>query len=456
MSLPTGRAACRAVVLAVALFLSAVPVTGQEAAAPGEPSGQIGVGAAEIADDEIRDRILRLLRVLDGYGAVEVSVASGVVTLGGETIDSAAAEALTRLVGRVEGVVAIENRVTQTADLTQRLTPAMERLRIRALRILANGPIFLVALLVFAAIFALGWLLTKRLRFWDRLAPNAFIADIYRTLARIGFAVAGLVVALDVLNATALIGAVLGAAGVVGLAVGFAVRDTVENFIASVLLSLRQPFRPDDFVEIDGSLGSVARLTSRATILISPDGNQIRIPNATVYKGTIINYTRDPHRRFVFSLGVDTEVDLARALAIGAEALSRQPFALSDPPVSAWISEVGESSVILCFAAWTDQSRFDFMKARGEGIRVTKAALEEAGMTLPEPIYRLRMEQMPGGAEAPAERKTPPRREAAAPAALPAAAAPDQARLATEKVTERERTAPDAQTNLLSETRGAE
>jgi small-conductance mechanosensitive channel len=99
---------------------------------------------------------------------------------------------------------------------------------------------------------------------------------------QIGFGIAGLVVALDILNATELLGAVLGAAGVAGLALGFAVRDTIENFIASILLSLRQPFGPRDFVDIDGVQGSVARLTSRATILVSPDGNQIRIPNAAV------------------------------------------------------------------------------------------------------------------------------------------------------------------------------
>jgi small-conductance mechanosensitive channel len=444
-------AAGRTLLLAAALAFAAVSgAFAQDVPDPGEPAGQIGVGTAEIADAEIRDRILRLLAVLDGYGGVEASVTSGVVTLSGEVVDRTAAETLTRLVTRIEGVVAIENAVTETSDLNQRLAPAVERLRTRASRILANAPIILVAVLVFALVFALGWFATTRLRVWDRLAPNAFIADIYRALTRIGFTVAGLVIALDILNATALIGAVLGAAGVVGLAVGFAVRDTVENFIASVLLSLRQPFRPDDVVDIDGALGSVARLTSRATILISPDGNQIRIPNATVFKGRIINYTRDPHRRFVFTLGVDSEADLARALTVGAEALSRQSFVLSDPPVSAWIAEVGESSVVLNFAGWTDQSTSDFLKARGEAIRVTKAALEEAGMTLPEPIYRLRMEQMGAGMAAPAPPEKPRLPEARAPSDLPLAAAPGHARLATESVMDRERNAPDAQANLLS------
>jgi small-conductance mechanosensitive channel len=449
-----GQSACpalRSLAVAAALVLASLSATvAQDAPDQGEPAGQIGVGTTEIADAEIRDRILRLLAVLDGYDGVAVSVSSGVVTLSGEVVDSAAAETLSRLVTRIEGVVAIDSRVTETFDLNQRLAPAVERLQARALRIVANLPIILVAILVFGLVFGLGWLATTRLRVWERIAPNAFIADIYRAFTRIGFAVAGLVVALDILNATALIGAVLGAAGVVGLAVGFAVRDTVENFIASILLSLRQPFRPDDVVDIDGALGSVARLTSRATILISPDGNQIRIPNATVFKGRIVNYTRDPQRRFVFTLGVDSDADLVRALAVGAEALARRPFVLDEPPVSAWIEEVGDSSVVLSFAGWTDQSASDFLKARGEAIRVTKAALEEAGMTLPEPIYRLRMEQAGSGAAPPAPpAEARPEKPRPAPSPLPVAAAPDRAALATERVMERERNAPDAQANLL-------
>ena len=427
----------------VALFLLGAPAAAQEAEPQtGEPSGQIGVGSAEIADDAIALRILRVLRALDGYDEVRVEVSSGVVTLRGEVVDREAVEALERVVTRVEGVVAIENRVTETADLGLRLAPAWERLRTRAAHLLVTAPIFLVAIAAFLAILGLGWLATTRIGIWDRIAPNAFIAEIYRTLGRIGFGVAGLVVALDILNATALIGAVLGAAGVVGLAVGFAVRDTVENFIASVLLSLRQPFRPMDFVNIDGVEGSVARLTSRATILISPDGNQIRIPNATVYKGTIVNFTRDPERRFILRLAVDGTTDLASALATGTEALRALPFVLADPPVSAWIDDVTDGRAMLDYAGWTDQTRVDFGKARSEAIRTVKLALEEAGVALAEPALRV---------SAPA-REAPPRTRPAGPAAraaLPEAATPERPEVATAKAVERERRARDSDGDLL-------
>jgi small-conductance mechanosensitive channel len=215
-------------------------------------------------------------------------------------------------------------------------------------------------------------------------------------LARLAFGLLGLVVALEILNATALLGAVLCAAGLAGLAIGYAVRDTVENFIASLMLSLRQPFRPDDLVEIEGDVGRVARLTSRATILISAEGNHIRIPNATVFKGRIVNYTREPLRWFEFELGVDAEADHSRALATGVEAIAALAFVEDDLPVSAWIRDVGDSNVVLSFTGWVDQTRTDFLKARGAAVQAAKVALENNGFGLPKPIYRLRLDAAPG------------------------------------------------------------
>lgn len=448
----TARLIAALVTLALGVALGATSVTAQ---ADDGQAAPIEVGEAATSDTEILSRINAVLRELGGYENLDVRVSSGVVRLQGKVLDPSAESELISIVERVSGVIAIENELTQSADLNERLAPAMERLIDRAETLLVNAPIFFVALGALVGIALLGWALTTRLTFWNRLAPNQFIADIYRAVARIVFILFGVIVALDILNATALIGAVLGAAGVVGLAVGFAVRDTVENFIASILLSLRQPFRPNDFVEIDGDKGSVARLTSRATILISPDGNHIRIPNATVFKGKIVNYSRDPHRRFVFKLGVDADADLAAALATSVDALKALDFILRDPPIGAWVEEVGDSNVILSFAAWVDQTQTDFLKARGEAIRVTKTALETSGFGLPEPIYRLRFDGKPGAASllesAPEASSRPIAKQPEGD--LPAAAAPDQTDRTAEEAVDREqrRQKKEDSDNLLTE-----
>ncbi|RMH49359.1 MAG: BON domain-containing protein [Alphaproteobacteria bacterium] len=441
------------VALLVAAASPAARAQGQEPPADAAPSARIAAETAPEADRRIAARLRGILDELGGYDGVRIRVADGVVHLDGEVADNAARARLETIAGRIEGVVAVENAVALPRDLDRRLTPAIDRLGGR-LRALGEGaPLLLVALAAGGLIAFGGWWLAGRTRLWQRLAPNAFVAEVYLMLARLGLLLLGLSVALEILDATALLGAVLGAAGVAGLALGFAVRDTVENFIASLMLSLRQPFRPNDFVEIEGSAGRVARLTARATILISPEGNHIRIPNATVFKGRIVNYTRDPQRRFSFTLGVDAESDLAAALATGVAAIKALPFVLEDPPVGAWVQDVGESNVILTFTGWVDQIRTDFMKARGEAVRAAKLALESAGFGLPEPIYRVRLD----GAAAPAaaaQLTAPPRPAVLGPEAPRGAAPPPEADPGgsvdpTEEAVVRERRAADAGEDLL-------
>ena len=97
--------------------------------------------------------------------------------------------------------------------------------------------------------------------------------------------------ALHLLGMTEAVLSFLGLAGVVALAVGFAFRDIAENFIASVMLGVRRPFRVGDFIEVAGKSGVVKSLNTRATVLVTLDGSQVRIPNATIFKEILVNKT---------------------------------------------------------------------------------------------------------------------------------------------------------------------
>lgn len=370
------------------LLLLALPAT-VSAQDSDQPAGTITVQDSAGQDAAIAQRLRGILAELEGYDDITVAVSSGIVTLRGTTIDGAALARLNDIARRVEGVVAIRNEVSESTDVAERLNPAMQRFQARFLQFLAFLPLLSIALLAFALVTLLGVLLARWKRPWDRIAPNAFIADIYRQILRIAFGVAGLVVALDILGATALLSTILGAAGIVGLAIGFAVRDTVENFIASVLLSMRQPFRPNDTVEIEGDQGKVIRLTSRATILLSFDGNHIRIPNATVFKSRIVNFTRNDQRRFLVDLGVAYDTDLAAAQALALETVRTLPFVLDEPAPSVWIEEMGDSAVILRVAAWVAQSQTSILLARSEAIRLCLAAFDAAAIVMPEPTFRV-------------------------------------------------------------------
>lgn len=225
---------------------------------------------------------------------------------------------------------------------------------------------------------------------WQRLTPNPFVAELLSQTVKVIFIILGLILALSLIGAETILGTLLGGAGVIGIAVGFAVKDTIENYIASLMLSIRQPFRARDHILINAQEGIVVRLTSRATILMTLDGNQLRIPNAEVFKATILNYTKNPERRFTFELGVDANDDPLAAIKVGIDAIAQLDFALDKPKVTAIIKEVGDSNIILQFQVWVNQSEADFSKARSIAIRETKHALEDEGFSLPEPIYQLR------------------------------------------------------------------
>ncbi|WP_394181177.1 mechanosensitive ion channel domain-containing protein [Yoonia maritima] len=363
----------------IVLLLSlALPVSAQEA------DGTITTQDYHRQDADIAVRMREILHELGNYDDVTVQVNEGIVTLRGTTTSTAEINALEPLASRIEGVVAVKNQVTETADISQRLDPALERFRSRLDQFIVFLPLALIAALAFALVVFIGVSLARLRQPWERLAPNQFIADLYRQVLRIAFVVFGIVIALDILNATALLSTILGAAGIIGLALGFAVRDTVENFIASVMLSIRQPFRPNDTVEINGDQGKVIRLTSRATILLSFDGNHIRIPNATVFNSRIINYTQNAERRFKFSIMVDRDSDLQATRNLIAQTVQSLPFILTEPAAETWIEALHPSGVELIVTGWVDQNESSIVRAKGEAIRQVKLAIQAAGIVIPD------------------------------------------------------------------------
>lgn len=366
-------------------------LTGADDKTQVENSRAIQTHTSAADDEKIRLRLSNIFSELDELEQVSVAVSNSVVTLTGEVRSSKAIDKAGALAMQVEGVVDVENRVTVVTDIGVRVGTTFRQLNADLKAFVASLPMLILALVIVLLGWFLGRCLAKRQRLIRRLTPNLFIAELVSKLGWFAVTMMGIIVALSLLDATSVIGTVLGAAGIVGLAVGFAVRDTVENYISSILLSLRNPFLVRDHVSIGDIEGNVARLTSRATILISADGNHIRIPNATVFKAVIVNYTRNPQRRFEFNVGVGSDVALAPVQQLALETLRRVPGVLDEPASQALIHELGDSSVLLIIRAWVDQRSHSLVKVRSEAIRQIKQAFDDAGVAMPEPTYRLLM-----------------------------------------------------------------
>ena len=369
-----------------------VPAASPAASPSSEPAAQAIADTQDAgADTRIAGRIRGIFAELPAFAQVRVAASQGVVTLSGtvpEQTDVARAEAIA---GRVAGVVTVDNGLERDVSVASG-TSTIASLKNRLSGLMRVLPLFGVALGVAVVIGLIGYGLAGLTGFWRKVTPNAFLAELVASALRFVFVLAGMVVALNMVGAGTLMGAVLGGAGVIGLALGFALRDTIENYVASLMLSLRQPFRPNDHIVIDTFEGRVIRLTSRATILMTLDGNHLRIPNSQVFKAVILNYTRNPQRRFEFDLGIDADDDALAARKLGRETLAGLPFVLDDPKPEVRVIEVGDSNVLLRFLGWIDQRASDWFKTQSLAIVAVKTALEGAGFGLPEPIYRLRFD----------------------------------------------------------------
>ena len=379
----------------VACWLTLLP-------APTTAAEPIVVAEETVGDAQITERLTEIYREIEGLETVGIDVGAGVVRLTGAVSDGDLPDRADSIARRMDGVVAVENELTVTNAVVPRVSNALDTGLDRVTAALTYVPLLAVALAIVAVFVAFARFIWSRETLFRRTAGNPFIANLLRQLAGVAVVLAGLLIALELLDATAVVGAVLGAAGVAGLAIGFAFRDTIENYIAGVLLSLRQPFSPHDHVEVEGYEGHVARLTSRATVLVTLDGNNVRIPNARVFQGVLVNYSRNPLRRFEFQVGIGSDVDIAAAQAMARETLSGISGVLDDPEPLVTVSELGDSNVVLDIKAWVDQREFSFPKVRSEAIRQVKEDFDAAGFDMPEPIYRLRLSgEWPGvpGAE---------------------------------------------------------
>ncbi|WP_338467193.1 mechanosensitive ion channel family protein [Novosphingobium sp. ZN18A2] len=393
---------------------SLIPAPSPAATETPAPAPAISATSAAEDDAQIAARLRGIYAAISDLSDVKVSVSSGVVTLTGEVPSAEAIGQAGSIAQRLAGVVTVQNRLTRNLAVERNLDPALSGVSSRAQQVVQALPLIGVAALVALIVGALGYFIAARDGLWRRLAPNPFLAELVASAIRFVFVVGGIVLALDILGASALIGAVLGGAGVVGIAIGFAVKDTIDNYVSSLMLSLRQPFRANDHVLIDTYEGRVIRLTSRATVLMTLDGNHLRIPNSTVFKAVILNFTTNPQRRFDFSYPIDHGVEPQAARALALQAIKSLDFVLDDPEPLVLVDSMTGPTMVLEAFGWIDQTATDFYKARTRALQAVRAALRDAGIVFPDTSYRVVLDREAQAPQPVAEPAAPAREEAEA------------------------------------------
>ena len=175
----------------------------------------------------------------------------------------------------------------------------------------------------------------------------------------------------------------LGAAGIVTVAVGFASQTSVSNLISGLFLVLERAVEVGDIIKVDTTMGEVLTVDLLSTKLRTFDNLLVRIPNETLVKSNITNYNRFPIRRVDLQVGVAYKEDLKKVIDLLNEVAYENPICLEEPAPLLISQGFGESSVNYQFSVWGKSE--NFLDLRNSMQVDIKAAFDEAGIEIPFP-----------------------------------------------------------------------
>ncbi len=175
----------------------------------------------------------------------------------------------------------------------------------------------------------------------------------------------------------------LGAAGVVGIALGFASQTSVSNIIAGLFIIAEQPFIVDDVIQVGDVTGRVLTVDTMSVKLRTFDNRFVRIPNETLVKSTVINITRFPIRRLDVRLGVAYKEDPERVRQVLLDVADQNPIALMEPEPLVIFEAFADSSLNLLFAVWT--TRENWLELKNSIQEEVKRRFDEEGIEIPFP-----------------------------------------------------------------------
>lgn len=179
----------------------------------------------------------------------------------------------------------------------------------------------------------------------------------------------------------------LGAAGIVGVALGFASQTSVSNIISGLFLIAEQPFKVDDIITISNTTGIVMSIDVLSVKLRTFDNKFVRIPNEMIIKTEVTNLTRFPIRRFNAHISVAYKEDIARVREVLMEVAEKNEYVLSEPEPMIIFDAFGTSSIDLLFLVWAPSA--EFVKLKNSIQEEVKAKFDEEGIEIPFPHVSL-------------------------------------------------------------------
>ncbi len=224
-----------------------------------------------------------------------------------------------------------------------------------------------------------------------RAKSRPSLVNLLKQLSYIAIWVTGFTIAATIIFPGLNVGQLVATLGLTSIALGFAFKDIIENFLAGILILWRYPVEIGDYIEVDGISGKVEDVTVRNTQLRKVDGDLVIIPNATLFKNAVNNMTnwRDRRTTIICGIAYSENVDLSRDLIKAAVGECKTIRKGATRPVQVFAKEFGESSINLEITWWTGSTPVEIRKSRDEVVSAVKRALDDAGIEIPFPYRTL-------------------------------------------------------------------
>ena len=352
-------------------------------AVPASPDEVSVTPAAE--DEEIANRLRGIYAATPGWVRdVSVEVDQGVVLLHGVTDDDRYKQWAGEIARKTQDVVAVINLIAVSEPPVLDFSASMAEARSIWRQFVQSLPRTVISLLGLVVTLVATRLAARLARYhFTRRLESSLLAQMLGNASAIPILVIGIYLVLRIADLTNLAITVLGGTGLFGLVIGIAFRDIAENYLASILISTRRPFRMGDTIEAAGVTGVVQAVTTRGTLVITFDGNHVLIPNSLIYKTTVTNMTANPKIRLNFLVGIGAGGSISKAQQLAFEVLQAHEAILNEPPPMVLVEEISPSSVSLRIYMWVDGTTHAAIKVKSAVIRLVRRAFIDAGISMP-------------------------------------------------------------------------
>lgn len=242
-------------------------------------------------------------------------------------------------------------------------------------------------LLLSLAVILLAWLITRIIhriimRSTEKITVlDASIGKVLYALARTVIWLFAFLIVLDLFGInTASILTVLGAAG---LAVGLAMKDSLSNIAAGLMLLFLHPYKVGDYVDAESVSGTIKEMGLFTTVLMTPDGLYVSAPNSVIFGKPIKNFSRNPLRRSDITVGIAYGDSLPKGIEILKKMMMENELILKDPAPEVLVADLADSSVNLTLRYWTSAQNYwpAYWSVKG----MLKPTIESAGLNIPFP-----------------------------------------------------------------------